>query len=124
MSILLEKRKCFYSNSVNTFPQDVCKLIYMQTIGERIRARRKEAKMTQAEVAALMGGGAKRESVSQWETDAHSPSGENLLKLAHALGVTPDWLISGRGDPSGPELEPAPMVSWFAIAVKAILHEE
>lgn len=48
-------------------------------------------------------------SLTQWESGDTSPKGENLLKLARALGVTPDWLISGRGDPSGPELEPAPI---------------
>ena len=101
------KSKFTYTNSVSQFPQDVCKLAYMQTIGERIRARRKEIRATQAELAAKMGGGSKRESISQWETDAHQPSGEQLLRLATALGATPDWLVSGKGAPSSPELEPA-----------------
>lgn len=95
-----DKGKCFYFTDVNTFPQDVCKLVYMQTIGDRIRARRKEINATQAEIAARMGGGSKRESLSQWETGAHQPSGEQLMRLARALGVNPDWLVSGRGDPA------------------------
>lgn len=52
----------------------------------------------------LMGNGTKRESVSQWETDAHQPSGEQMLRLARALGVSPDWLITGRSDASPPAL--------------------
>lgn len=84
------KSKFTYTNSVSQFPQDVCKLAYMQTIGERIRARRKEIRATQAELAAKMGGGSKRESISQWETDAHQPAPRGLF---HAL-----TFVSGASD--------------------------
>lgn len=70
----------------------------MINIHERIRATRKRAGMTQVDLAKMVG--VARVSLTQWESGDTSPKGENLLKLARALGVTPDWLISGRGDPA------------------------
>lgn len=69
----------------------------MKTMGDRIRARRKILKMTQAELA-MSARGIKRESLSQWENDIYTPEAENLLVLAAALKVTPQWLLTGRGD--------------------------
>ena len=76
------------------------KLSYMNLISDRIRARRKEKKLTQAGLALAMGGGVKRESISQWEGGVYIPEAENLLKLAKVLNCTPDWLLTGKGDSS------------------------
>lgn len=86
--------KYSYTISESTLAQASCKIAYMQTIGERIRARRKELEMTQADVASLVG--VNRAAVSQWETDATGIDGHNLLGLAKALRKPPEWIIEGR----------------------------
>lgn len=86
-------------------------MAYMTTLHERIRAQRKLAGLTQVELAKTVG--VARVSLTQWENGDTSPKGENLLKLAKALNTSPDWLVTGKGDPStgisAPELEPAPI---------------
>lgn len=79
----------------------------METTGYRIRQMRKNKGVSQKDLAKTVG--VSQASITYWESDANEPAGGNLLALARAMGVTPDWLISGRGDPSGPELEPAPI---------------
>lgn len=68
----------------------------MTDIGTRIQAKRKAADMSQPDLAKLVG--VSKVSVSQWENGSSNPRGENLLKLARALGVSPDWLVTGRSD--------------------------
>lgn len=69
----------------------------MNTLSERIKARRKELKLTQADVAKAVG--IARVSYTQYELGETNPNGENLLKLALALKCTPDWIVSGKGTP-------------------------
>ncbi|MDX1538852.1 helix-turn-helix transcriptional regulator [Arsukibacterium sp.] len=74
------------------------KLAYMK-MSERILSRRKWLKLTQESVAKVVG--VNRVSVSNWETDSKSggmPSGKHLIKLAQALNVTPEWLLTGDED--------------------------
>ncbi|WNO60862.1 helix-turn-helix transcriptional regulator [Rheinheimera sp. MMS21-TC3] len=71
------------------------KLAYMK-MSERIYKRRKSLKLTQEAVAVQVG--VNRVSVSNWETDSINgsmPSGKHLIKLAEALRVTPQWILSG-----------------------------
>jgi len=65
----------------------------MSTVGQRIRKRRKEKKITQKELGNLIGSSAS--AVTQWELDATQPKGENLLKIATLLECSPEWIISG-----------------------------
>ena len=67
-----------------------------QTIGDRIRARRKECRLTQKALAAKVG--VSHVAISQWEKDETVPRGENLLRVAAALGCTPAWVFDGEGD--------------------------
>ena len=73
------------------------RLSYMkESMSKRIRARRKELKLTQDQVAEYVG--INRVSVSNWETEGKngtSPKGENLLSLAKILKCDPQWLITG-----------------------------
>lgn len=66
-------------------------------IGERIRELRKKNKMTQADVARKVG--VSSPTITQWENNQTAPKGDNLLKVSHVLGCTPDWLITGKGHP-------------------------
>lgn len=67
------------------------------TLGERIKAFRKNAGMSQEKVAELVG--VSRQAVTKWESGKSAPSTDNLFKLAEIFGTTVDLLLdseSGR----------------------------
>lgn len=64
-----------------------------ETIGDRIRARRKELKLSQVKLAFLVG--VSNVAVSQWERDETEPTGDNLLSLSSALECQPQFIIRG-----------------------------
>ncbi|WP_429091802.1 LexA family protein [Aeromonas veronii] len=68
----------------------------METINDRISARRRAQKMSQDELAKRIG--ITRVSISKWESGLNQPKGRYLNDLAEALGVTVDWLLTGSGD--------------------------
>lgn len=68
----------------------------MKTIGQRIKERRSELKFTQRSLGKRAG--VAHVTISQWERDETSPRGDNLFKLADALGVEPGWIVKGDGD--------------------------
>lgn len=80
------------------------KLPYVATtLGERIKERRMELGVSQAELARQVG--VKPQAVTQWESGAtKSLRPENLLRTRDVLGTTVDWLVYGR-DPQGPRAE-------------------
>lgn len=61
--------------------------VIIMTTGERIRAARKNANMTQAELAQKLG--ISYVGVSQWENGLRQPKYETLKKIADAIGV--EW---------------------------------
>ncbi|MGK3129207.1 helix-turn-helix domain-containing protein [Pantoea sp. C8B4] len=67
-----------------------------ESVGERIRSRRKTLKLTQQGVAS--GIGVSHVAVSQWEKEETLPRGENLLRLAELLQCTAAWIIDGEGE--------------------------
>ncbi|EPL0394443.1 LexA family protein [Enterobacter ludwigii] len=89
-------------------------------MNERIRARRKELKLTQAVLAKLVG--VNRVTVTGWESGDYEPGGSNLQGLAAALKTNPQWIISGDGDPDCDEIlykptekfgvKKIPILSW------------
>ncbi|RQM71276.1 LexA family protein [Aeromonas hydrophila] len=68
-------------------------------MSDMIKSRRKALKMTQDELALLVG--VSRVSISQWERGDTSPKGPNFLKLAKTLGVAPESLLLGENDEVG-----------------------
>ena len=66
-------------------------------IGDRIKARRKELKWNQSDLAVAVGLGWKG-SVSLIEQGLRGISAEGLVRVALALGVSLDWLVTGRGE--------------------------
>lgn len=58
------------------------------TTGQLIKAARKSAKMTQAELADKLG--IPYQSVSQWERDTRKPKYDTIKRIADAMGV--DWI--------------------------------
>ena len=61
------------------------------TLGERIKAFRKNAGMSQEKVAELVG--VSRQAVTKWEYGKSAPSTDNLFKLAEIFGTTVDLLL-------------------------------
>lgn len=62
------------------------------TLGERIKACRQNAKLSQEQIAGAVG--VSRQAVTKWEADQSAPSTENLFKLAEILGTTVDMLLN------------------------------
>ena len=71
-------------------------------LSTRIRTARMRAKISQAELAELLG--VSRSAVGNWESAKGriSPSSERLGELALATGVSYEWLATGRGTPLAP----------------------
>ena len=64
------------------------------TLGERIKAFRKNAGMSHEKVAELVG--VSRQAVTKWESGKSAPSTDNLFKLAEIFGTTVDLLLDSE----------------------------
>lgn len=64
------------------------------SIGKRIRKRRQELKLTQGDLARALG--LTPQHISVIEQDKRSPSLASLAKLAEELGITVDYLVTGK----------------------------
>ena len=68
----------------------------LETMSDRVRRSRKEAQLTQQQLADMTGVTAA--AVAQWETgDSKSLKPENLFKVARAVNKSPEWLATGEG---------------------------
>lgn len=67
----------------------------METLGTRLKNQRKSKKLTQQQVADAIG--VSKTSVIYWEKDENLPKHDSLMALAQILGVTSDYLLSGKG---------------------------
>lgn len=66
----------------------------METIGKRIKLRRKELGMTQTDLGKACG--VTYAAISQWEREETTPASENLFSLSRALKCVPAWLLYGE----------------------------
>lgn len=66
----------------------------MSTIGDRIKLKRKELGLTQAELGAKIN--VTDRAVSKWEQNEGNPDMSLIANLAKVLGVTLDYLILGK----------------------------
>lgn len=64
------------------------------SLGQRIRKRRQEMKLTQEEVAKALG--LTSQHISAIEQDKRAPSITSLARLAEELGVSIDYLVTGK----------------------------
>ena len=74
------------------------------TIGQRICELRKERGYSQEYVAERLD--VSRQAVSKWETDLSAPDTYNLIALAALLGVSVEYIATGKGEDTPP---PAPV---------------
>lgn len=70
--------------------------MHNETIGERIKRRRTELKLTQKELANAIKG-VSNVAISQWESDTTKPNSENILDLSTVLQCDISWLLRGNG---------------------------
>ena len=77
------------------------------TLGEKIKACRQAAGMSQEKVAELVG--VSRQAVTKWEANQSAPYTENLFKLAEIFGTTVDFLLTSREA----ENSPAEQISYL-----------
>lgn len=68
-----------------------------QTLGDRIRSRRKELKLTQKDLATALKG-VSHVAISQWESNTTKPNAENILDLSTVLQCEISWLLRGNGE--------------------------
>ena len=77
------------------------------TIGQRICELRKEKGYSQEYVAERLD--VTRQAVSKWETDLSAPDTYNLIALAELLGVSVEYIATGKGTESASvPTQPAP----------------
>ena len=65
-------------------------------LGEKIKACRQRAGMSQEKVAELVG--VSRQAVTKWEVNQSAPNTENLFKLAEIFGTTVDMLLASEDE--------------------------
>lgn len=71
----------------------------MNTIGERIKKKRIELKLTQQDICSLFSPPLKRSSVSKWENGMATPDINKLESIARKLKTTVNYLVSGSEKP-------------------------
>lgn len=68
------------------------------TIGQRIRALRRSKKLTQVQLAKIAG--VSSPAVTEWEKDSYLPKAASLEAIASKLGVTTEYILTGKGSAS------------------------
>lgn len=71
----------------------------MQTFGERLKKARKAKKLTQKELAEIIG--TTESNVGHYENDRAYPKAEAIIKICLELNISSDWLL---GLPNGKEV--------------------
>ncbi|WP_434627590.1 helix-turn-helix domain-containing protein [Chromobacterium sp. CV08] len=119
------QHKCVYgfntsARQVNTIVfGEVATMLYMNTYGERVRARRVELGMSQGELAKLIG--AKNQSTIG-NIENRNGSSRYTLELSRALRVNYEWLETGEGEKE-PPLQLAPSIGTVDTTIAKNLDE-
>jgi len=97
----------------------------METIGQRVKARRNEKKLTQRGLGAIIGVSAT--SLTYWERGDVEPKNKNLAALARALDCSPDYLLhgatSGKQGSIASVHSRVPLISWDAVVESGAAEE-
>lgn len=100
----------------------------LETMGQRIRALRREKNLTQGDLAKIVGVSAP--NVTGWEKDAYAPKADPLSKMASYFGVSTSYITNG--DESGPQLDNnivpvnqklIPVLSWVQAGTMTSVEE-
>ena len=71
------------------------------TFGEKIKEARKQKKLTQKQLADLIG--AAHNSISDWEKNKNKPDPDTIELLCGTLGITPNYLLASSDDDFSPK---------------------
>lgn len=84
------------------------------TTGEKIKALRKKANMSQEQLAHVLG--LSRQAISRWETENAIPETNIVLKLSESFHVTTDYLLKDSVDnpPEQRDVDSEPKISKFS----------
>ena len=85
----------------------------------RLKELRKEANLTQVELAKRLGIG--QSSYADWERGKKKPTQENLVKIAQVLNVSIDYLV-GNSEEKSDELDNIELL--FRMNSKGLTEEE
>ena len=85
------------------------------TFGERLRAARKQKKLTQKELAKLIN--AAHNSISNWENDQNKPDPDTIQNLCWALDVQPNYFF---GETQTNETLPSPRIATDVVSFPII----
>lgn len=97
------------------------------TIGERIRRKRKELKLTQMDLAKRLKD-VTHVAISQWESNTTKPNAENLFELSNILGCDFAWLLKGETNATNARLSPQinavqiPLLSYEDVKNLDVAH--
>ena len=75
------------------------------TFGSKLRAARKEKKLTQKELASMIK--AAHNSISNWENDQNMPDPDTIQHLCWALNVEPNYFFSADISGAASSLSPS-----------------
>jgi len=64
--------------------------------GERFRQIRRAAKLTQEEFGQILG--VSRQTINAYENDRQRPPLDMMEKVCGEQGISPQWLLTGRGE--------------------------
>lgn len=76
-----------------------------KNIGKRIRSRRQELGLSQAELGSRLG--IHQKQISSYERGVNLPSSEVMIRLAEVLGVSLDYLAYSKEVAASPSYEPS-----------------
>ena len=91
------------------------------SLGNNIKAFRKNKGLTQEELAGLLN--VTPQAVSRWESEVGMPDVAMIIPLAQILGVTRQTIIAIENNKYDPTLELAMKISeFFGLSVNDIFH--
>ena len=82
-------------------------------VGQRIRAKRKELKLTQKDIAQKLG--VSHPSVVYWEKGKNIPTGKYLYELAKILNTNPEWVLDGKSTTVTPLSKMHERIKWLPV---------
>ena len=91
-------------------------------IGDRIKTRRTQLKMSQETLSKYVG--ASRVSITDWENSKSIPKSHYLIGLSKGLQVSVDWLLLGEDLPVPPQLYLADKIDMDAFREVYKLFED
>lgn len=94
----------------------------LDTVGKRLRWARDRKGLSQEELADVMTGKGRKQTVSGWENDEAVPKTEFLQRAADALDVTVAWLLDGDAG-TQPEDDADPS-RWLPDLLRMALSSE